>query len=259
MARERVMVVGHRGMLGRDVARWLRDQGHEVVTTEARFEGRDDDPLIADVAEAACPIVVNCAAVLPSRTGVESQWIANALLPIRLASILGGDQMFIHASTDGVFSGTSGPYRVEDPPDSIDTYGWSKRAGEWAVRAPRVVVIRTSIVGTSAGLLGWLLGQAGGEVDGFVNQAWSGVTTLEWARRCRNIIVTDDRRSRIEHLASPPVSKFELLRAAAETFGLAVRIRRATAPESLDRTLVPTIATGTIKEQLHDLRRWSPR
>ena len=256
MAREGIFVVGHRGMLGRDVVRWFQDEGHRVVTSDARFVGRDADPLIADVAAAACPIVVNCAAVLPSRTDADTQWLANALLPIRLASILSIGQMLIHASTDGVFSGMAGPYRVGDQPDAVDTYGWSKRVGEWAVQSPGVVVIRTSILGTSAGLLGWLLAQTG-EADGFVNHTWSGITTLEWARRCEEIIAMGDPRSRIEHVASPAISKFHLLGTAAHAFGLAVRVRPVEAPESVDRTLVPTIPAAAIKTQLDDLHRWS--
>ncbi len=258
MARERVFVVGHRGMLGRDVVRWLVGNGHGVVTSDARFEGRDTDPLIEAVAVAACPIVVNCAAVLPSRTDTDTQWVVNALLPMRLAATLGADQILVHASTDGVFSGRGGPYRIDDRPDSVDSYGCSKRVGEWAVHFPGVVVIRTSIIGTSAGLLGWLLTQTG-EVDGFVNQRWSGITTLEWARRCGDIIAEGDGRSRIEQVASPGLSKFQLLGTAAQAFGLRVRIREAEASETLDRTLVPTIPADPIKDQLDDLLRWSTR
>jgi dTDP-4-dehydrorhamnose reductase len=243
-------------MLGRDVVRWLREQGNDVATSEARFGFLDDDPLISDVVAARRPVIVNCAAVLPGRANADSQWLVNALLPIRLATILGDNQRLIHASTDGVFSGGSGPYRVEDRPDAVDTYGRSKRAGEWAAQAGGVVVIRTSILGTSSGLLGWLLEQSG-EVDGFVNHKWSGVTTLEWARRIGDIIRIPDRRSRIEHLASPAVSKFELLNAAARSFGRPVRVRRSEAPLSVDRSLVPTIATDLITHQLDELWRWS--
>lgn len=258
MPRDRIFVVGHRGMLGGDAVRWLREHDHDVVTTEARFGARDDDPLIADVMAAACPVIMNCAAALPGRASGDTQWLTNALLPIRLASILAADQMLVHASTDGVFSGASGPYRVEDRPDAVDTYGWSKRAGEWAEQSPGVVVIRTSILGTSAGLLGWLLAQTG-QVDGFVNHTWSGVTTLEWVRRCADLMATGDRRSRIEHLASPSVSKFQLLVAAARSFRLPVDVRQVQAPAAVDRTLVPTIPTASIMEQLDELRRWSPR
>jgi len=245
-------------MLGRDMVGWLREHEYEVVTTEGRFGAQDNDPLIADVRAAACPVIVNCAAALPGRANGDTQWIANALLPIRLASIITADQILIHASTDGVFAGASGPYRVGDRPDAVDTYGWTKRIGEWAENLPGVVVIRTSILGTSAGLLGWLLDQAG-EVDGFTNHMWNGVTTLEWARRCGDIIAVGDRRSRIEHLASPPVSKFHLLVAAAGSFRLAVHVREVVAPSAINRTLVPTIPTRSIMEQLDDLQHWSAR
>jgi len=252
---ERIFVVGHQGMLGQVVAKGLGELGHEVVTTGSRFGAQDDDPLIADVANAACSVVVNCAAGLPGRASGETMWLANALLPIRLASILAPGQMLIHASTDGVFSGASGPYLVTDLPDAEDTYGRTKRVGEAAASSPGVVVIRTSIIGTGAGILGWLLDQSG-DVDGYVNHRWSGVTTLEWTRRCAAIIALGDRHSRIEHLASPGVTKYQMLVEAARAFDLPVRVRRATAATSVDRTLIPTIATGPIGQQLDELQRW---
>jgi dTDP-4-dehydrorhamnose reductase len=251
---DRIFVVGDRGMLGRDLVRWLREQAWGVVTTEARFGPDDKDQLIDDVVAAACPVIVNCAAALPGRSS-KTQWLTNALLPIRLASVLTADQTLIHASTDGVFSGSVGPYSVGDWPDATDTYGRSKRAGEFASQWPRVIVLRTSILGTSAGLLGWLLAQTG-EVEGYGNHLWSGVTTLEWSRQCLSIVDGGDRRSRIEHLASPAVSKFRLLAEAARVFEIEVRVREASAPVSIDRTLVPTIAAGSIDDQLADLRRW---
>lgn len=255
MRHERIFVVGHRGILGRDVVRWFTARGHQVVITEARFGALDDDPLLADVIAARCPVVINCAAALPGRSNHDSQWLINALLPIRLALVLEPAHLLVHASTDGVFTGAHPPYDRADRPDARDTYGASKAVGEWAARIDGVVVVRTSILGTGGGLLRWLLDQVG-EVEGYDNHRWSGVTTLEWARRCGDIISAPDRHSRIEHLASPPVSKFDLLVAASTAFSVPVRIRRTSAPTSVDRTLVPTIATGSITEQLQELRLW---
>ena len=75
--------------------------------------------------------------------------LSNALLPQQLGARLGSDRLLIHASSDGVYDGATGPYGRDDPPDAIDTYGMSKRLGELAMHLVPTVVIRTSVVGTA--------------------------------------------------------------------------------------------------------------
>jgi dTDP-4-dehydrorhamnose reductase len=255
-----VFVLGHRGMLGRVVRRYLDEQGYRVVTTDERFVGGGNDTLVEDVVRSQADFVVNCAGAVPSKvTGVDEMIRSNALLPQQLGARLDAGQVLIHASTDGVFDGRRGPYRREDIPDATDTYGLSKRLGELARHLTPAIVIRTSIVGTGGGLLGWLLDQQS-DVDGYSNHFWNGVTTLEWARVCAELIEQNLRSSELLHVTSQQtVSKHELLEEAASVFGLPISVRSTVSPQPMNRALVATIKRAPIRSQLEALRDWEPR
>jgi dTDP-4-dehydrorhamnose reductase len=247
-------------MLGRVVRRHLEERGCRVVTTDRRFTGGADDPLIDDVACSSADVVVNCAGALPSGvTAMDEMLRANALLPQQLGASLRPDQILIHASTDGVFSGLGGPYNTNDVPDATDSYGLSKRLGELAGYLAPTIIIRTSVIGSGGGLLRWLL-DSEADVDGFTDQMWNGVTTLEWAHVCADLIDGRAQLTGVVHVASRnAVSKYELLETAAEIYGLRIRVRPTTSRHRVNRALVPTFERTEIRPQLDELRIWEER
>ena len=257
----KVFLLGQRGMLGHVVARYLAAQGHEVATSELRYTGAAHDPLVEAARASGCEWIVNAAGVVPQRTPASGDMLlVNARLPVDLARRLGPGQRLVHASSDCVFSGARGGYRVDDERDATDAYGLSKIQGEAAAAGGRCAVLRTSIIGPQAagahGLMAWFLAQRG-TVDGYTNHRWNGVTTLQWAKLCASLI--DGR------LASAPIaqaacaaalSKYELLRLIAAAWPAQAGVRPAQAPQPVDRTLVPQIACPPIEEQLAELRAW---
>ena len=96
---------------------------------------------------------------------------------------------------------------------------------------PRCAVIRTSIIGPELGeghgLMGWFLRQDG-EVNGYVNHLWNGITTLEWAKVCFEIISRGDspRRAIAQPGIEPAVSKYELLALISRVWEKEIRIKR---------------------------------
>ena len=160
-----VFVLGHHGMLGSVVHHYLAKQGYRVITSERRYRVEPECALLQDVVAAHAEAVVNCLGAIPAagRSGAEVM-TSNGLLPSHLAAVLGGT-LLIHASTDCVFDGSKGHYSIHDAPNSTDAYGLSKRIGEACAFWPNTVILRTSIVGPSAGagrgLLGWFLSQDG--------------------------------------------------------------------------------------------------
>ena len=127
----------------------------------------------------------------------------------------------IHISTDGVFGKNSGLCKENSSCDVHDLYGKTKSLGE--VTAPNFLNIRTSIIGPNpirkTGLLEWFLSQPkDGEVYGFTNQKWNGVTTLQFAELCKNLIFdnyfdTVYAESSIHHFCpNEGISKYELLK-----------------------------------------------
>lgn len=260
-ATSRVFLLGHQGMLGHTVLRWLEEQGCRVETTEERYDGRPDSTLIRQVARSSCEAIVNCIGRTERSTTCADLLVANALLPQHLGEILTDGRTLVHASSDGVFDGHRGPYSVEDPPDAIDAYGLSKRLGERGLAGSRAFVLRTSIIGPergrARGLLGWLLSQAG-VVDGYEDQIWNGITSLEWAKVCLRMIRGElaAQPGIVQPASGRPISKRELLGHIADAFGHRILIRPVRSGRPVDRTLIPTIECSPIEAQLGELRAW---
>lgn len=251
-------------MLGSSVARWLRARDFDVRTTDVRYgDGTSThDALIDEVCASGCSAVVNCIGTTPRRvSGPGALFAINSVLPQRLAAALGDGRLLVHASSDAVFDGQRGDYRVEEPPNALDAYGLSKRLGELAVHLGRVVVIRCSIVGLEQdrphSLLGWFLAQTA-PVNGYTNQYWNGITTLEWSRIAGRALSDESTLACGIHqpACARPVSKHELLESAGRAFGKAPGLVAAQSDQPVNRTLVPTIACPPIEQQLEELRLW---
>jgi dTDP-4-dehydrorhamnose reductase len=249
----RVLVLGHRGMLGHVVARRFAERGHEVITTDFRYDG-ESLPFLG-WAEA----VVNCAGVVTVAPGLM---VTNVLLPLHLAGLLEG-RTLVHPSTDCVFDGLRGRYAVNEPPNSTDPYGLSKRLGEGCATQRNVYVLRTSIVGPPGdggrGLLGWFLRQDG-PVDGWVDHRWNGTTTLAWADLAAGIVEGSPFAPGLHQPATEDeITKYALLELFGGVFDHRIEVRPVETGMPVDRTLIPTIVMPPLEEQLAELDDWMAR
>ncbi|WP_205789410.1 SDR family oxidoreductase [Micromonospora sp. HM134] len=241
----RVLVVGVTGMLGHAVLRELADDPTLDVHGLAR--GIDDERagwypphLLARIVpavdvtrfddvrrlidEVRPDVVVNCVGVIKQRPDVQDAVptvTLNALLPHLLADAcaqVGG--RLVHVSTDCVFSGRRGGYLEDDLPDPPDLYGRSKLLGE--ATGASALTLRTSIVGheltTRRSLVDWFLSQRG-QVRGFTRAVYSGVTTVEFARLLRTVVLPRPELTGLYHVAAEPITKYDLLRLVAEVYG----------------------------------------
>ena len=262
-----MFVLGHRGMLGHVVARHAGEAGWEIVTSALRYGASPRDALIEQVRDSGATVVVNCLGLTKQRSDDRAAlYLANAVFPVQLAMRMHPTQYLVHASTDCVFAGTRGNYRVDDVCDAADAYGFSKLLGEGVSRLPHVTVMRVSVVGPERsdgfGLLAWFLRQPlGRPIPGYINHLWNGITTLEWASIALAYAEEYIRGGLIPTLAQPgtdPVSKYELLCAFREAFARNRVITPVEAPEAVDRTLVPTDRRTPIAHQLRRLAAWYP-
>jgi dTDP-4-dehydrorhamnose reductase len=258
----RVFVLGHRGMLGHVVARFLEQQGCEVVTSPARYGGAARDPLVETVRDSGSAWVVNALGRIKQKTEDPSElYLANSVFPLHLRTRLRPEQRLIHASSDCVFSGRRGQYSIADERDAEDVYGLSKALGEAAAQSGRCWVIRTSIIGPELGkgwgLMGWFLRQSG-EVSGYTNHLWNGITTLEWAAIAWELMngQLSAEGPLIQAGTSPALSKCEVLRLIGKAWCVAVRVRPTEAKDAVDRTLLPTLKRPDLEHQLSRLRAW---
>ena len=265
----RAFVAGHRGMLGHVVARHLEELGVEVVTSDHRYTGAPSDALVEAVRGSGAPLVVNCLGRIKQKsTDPIDLALANALFPLHLVQRLRPEQHLIHASTDCVFAGSRGGYRIDDERDAGDDYGLSKVLGEGVARWPNATVVRVSIIGpdlatapgTGRGLLGWMLAQpADAPLRGFTNHRWNGITTLEWAKIATELAARRGAGERLPPIVQPgsdTVTKHDLLCLIRDAFETGHAIEPVEAPEAVDRTLVPTVRRAPIVEQLRELAAW---
>lgn len=244
----RILVLGASGMLGNAMVRVLSEktdwQVHGTVRsdnskrlfrtdiTERLLSGVDvehHDALIKLFAQLRPDVVVNCIGLVKQLADADDPLLAipiNSLLPHRLARLcdLAGARL-VHMSTDCVFSGRKGGYRESDPSDAEDLYGKSKFLGE--VDYPHAITLRTSIIGHELqgahSLIGWFLSQEQ-QCKGFVKAIYSGLPTVVLARLVRDVIIPQTGLSGLYHVASKPISKYDLLCLVAKTYGKSIEI-----------------------------------
>jgi dTDP-4-dehydrorhamnose reductase len=259
---KKVLILGGAGMLGHKLLQVCRTRfdvwatfRNDIETYVALGLISRDRALLADaiafdsmaraIARVKPDVVVNCVGLVKQHAHARDPIISisvNSLFPHLLASVcVRSATRLIHFSTDCVFSGHRGMYRESDTPDPEDLYGRSKLLGE--VDAPGVCTLRTSIIGrqlhSATGLLEWLLSQRGKEVHGFTHAIFSGVTTLALATVVGDLIQSDAPFHGLHHVASEPISKYDLLVLLDRAFNTNIRIRRSDVPR-VDRSLAAT-------------------
>mgnify|MGYP006081343535 FL=1 len=186
-----------------------------------------------DIIEEISPdILINCVGVIKQRgdaKNILNMLKINALLPHVLNEICIENKIkLIHLSTDCVFSGNKGSYKESDNPDPVDKYGASKLLGE--VFEGDALTIRTSFIGpelfNKKSLFEWIKYQKDGEVDGFENAIYSGLTTYAFAKIIEQIIDKHQCLNGLWQISSDPISKFDLITLINATFRLNIKINR---------------------------------
>ncbi|MGO7134376.1 dTDP-4-dehydrorhamnose reductase family protein [Rhizobium leguminosarum] len=256
----RVLVLGASGTIGHMMLKVLSEgEGLDVWgTVRAPSLARHFAPAIASkiragidaenldvisrvVAELKPDVVINCIGLVKQLAFANDPLLVlpvNAMLPHRLAHIcaLSGARL-IHFSTDCVFNGARGNYTETDPLDATDLYGQSKFIGE--VAYPHTLTLRTSFIGheleTSHELIEWFLKQEGA-IKGFTGAIYTGLPTVVLSRIVRDVVLPRPELFGIYHVASSPISKYDLLKLVAKVYGKAIEI----APDDsvrIDRSL----------------------
>lgn len=208
-------------------------------------------------------VLINAAGVVPKAREIHDPFVTlqtNSLGPKLLADLCGlSDCRVIHLSSNDVFSGRAGKYRESDFPNPTDLYGISKMLGE-VTDFPNVTV-RCSFVGFpdehKHGLLAWAATQV--KAIGYDRVLWNGLTAPELARLVMEKVVPDPARVGVVHMQGETISKYDLIKQAAEVFNWTAEIVResdvAPMPHVMDRTLLGTIVSPkTFRQQLEEMR-----
>jgi dTDP-4-dehydrorhamnose reductase len=193
------------------------------------IDAENSDVLAKLFADFKPDVVVNCIGIVKQLAASNDPLVVlpiNAMLPHRLARLSGlVGARFIHISTDCVFNGASGNYLETDESNAEDLYGRSKFIGE--VGYSNSITLRTSIIGRELsganGLIDWFLSQ-NGSVRGYTNAIFSGLPTVELSRVVRDVVLDRPELSGLYHVASHPISKFELLCLVRDVYGKQIEI-----------------------------------
>jgi len=232
--REKILILGGVGMLGHVLLNKLNEskafQVYDITRNkEERINNFECDltnfnSLFEIIKDIKPDYIINCVGVLikGSKQDPSNAILINSLLPNKLAQFSNSiNAKFIHISTDCVFDGSKGNYIETDKKTAQDTYGLSKSLGE--ITDDKNLTLRTSIIGpdlknNGEGLFSWFINQKG-EVNGFTESIWGGVTTLELAEVIIKSI--NENYTGLVHVTNgKPISKFDLLSLIKDKFEL---------------------------------------
>ena len=257
----KILILGSTGMLGATVARYLNEQGLEILegnrggiavasdSKAIKIKGLNPLDLAPVFQSEDISYVVNCLGLirqLISESNSDSVLEAikvNSKFPRDLEKLADMYNFkIVQIATDCVFSGEKGSYTEEDTHSPVDVYGMTKSLGE--TRGPRVMTLRCSIVGPeisgNKSLLSWFLSQSlNKELNGYSNHLWNGLTTLQFSKITSGILKNDLFKPGIFHLVPEGAeSKGRLLELFAKYYHRPdLRISSVQAPTTVNRTL----------------------
>lgn len=234
----KILVLGHKGMLGHMVVKYLADTLlNDIYGIEnQKFPSEE---FKNSITSGEWDYIINCIGAIPQRT---KDFTINYELPIWLEE--NTTAKIIHPGTD---------CEMDD-----DAYGVSKKqARDYIVEnGKHTKILKTSIIGPELGppasLMDWFLSQEG-EVGGYTEAMWNGNTTLQWAKECLMLIQNWDKYKIETILEGTCVSKFELLGYIKEVFEKDIQIN-PNDKVKINKCLVGDKKLPHIKDQLIDLK-----
>ena len=236
----RILVLGHKGMLGHLVEDYLSGcKEASVSTIEHRWPTND---FKTEVINSNIDFVVNCIGSIPQKT---NDFSPNIELPMWLEENLDSSIRIIHPGTD---------CEIDN-----DEYGTSKRkASEFIQKnSKRTRIIQTSIIGpelsSSAGLFGWFMSE-NNKVGGWTSHMWNGNTTLEWSHHCWDIINNWENYETLTVVEGQTVSKFEILTAIKKVFKKDIVIEAVETEAWVNKCLSGELKTKSLESQLKELK-----
>ena len=234
----RILILGHTGMLGHMVHKYLTSKLLTVETAQHRWPSQEFKEFIKNYDG---DFIINCIGAIHQKT---KNFDINWELPIFLDFY--SKCKIIHPGTD---------CEMDD-----DEYGISKRnARDFIVnKSNKTKIIKTSIIGiepnSNYSLMSWFLSNKdGSEVNGFTKQMWNGNTTLTWSKFCLDMIKNWEKYKTESILYSNCVSKYEILKVINKIFNRNIKVNPYDSI-SIDKCLIGDIKTENIDKQIEELK-----
>ena len=233
----KVLILGHKGMLGFVVHQYFKDQNIECITTDYRWPSKEFKNVVENFKG---DVIINCIAItVPDKDKIN----INFELPIYLDT---------NTSCKIVHPGT-------DNENEMGLYAASKsKASLWILNEGKnTKIIRSSIIGPELTPKPYLFEYINNSEEiNLSNKAkWNGSTTLYWAQFSLLLLYSWDTYEVDTIIGSECNSKFELAKIIKDVFELKVDV------SSIDKVIINRCLKKLkhkipIKEQLIDLKHF---
>lgn len=268
----KIYVLGATGMLGKYVSTYLKEHFNVTeinrdIIDAAKIKEEELYTKLFHLGLKENDVIINCMGTIKPRVdslGDLNAILVNSVFPRLLANVSEKLKVkLIHPTTDCVYSGLKGSYNENDKYDVSDVYGMSKAMGE----PPNCTVIRTSIIGEEVNqrrsLVEWIKSSANKTVNGFINHNWNGVTCLQFAKICEEIINTNNYWIGIKHIYSNTVNKKELVEMISKEYDLNITVMATETPIKCDRSMSSIhntkINIPSLSEQIKEMKKFSDK
>ena len=261
---QKILILGHKGMLGEAVLKYITSKKYEILTTSLRWHSQEFKEYIKN---SGADSIINCIGKIPQHKPTDQEYTSvNKELPVFLDSV---GIPVIHPSTDCEFSGNipeEKEYSVTSTRDASDTYGRSKADVSELIESTfkHTKIIRTSIIGhesnTHVSLLDWFLCTDEKSVRGYTNHYWNGITTLEWAKQAEIIIQDWDNYPVLNQLGSDQhVSKYDMLILIQKIYNKDIEIIPYNTDITVNKCLQSQKKLPSLEQQLIELKNFYNR
>lgn len=258
----KILVLGHKGMLGNAVYKYFTRGSLEVETIDDLKW--DSNEFKRTVSNSEAKFIINCIGAIPQKKPSDDYYeLLNVQLPMFLETT---GKKILHPSTDCIFSGKleyPNLYEKTDKPDAYDLYGKSKAKIDNLIQRNFIntKIIRTSIFGHElsghVSLLDWFLGTDDKEIiNGYSNYYWNGISTLQWAKEADKLLARWDRMPCVTQLGSEEMPKSEFLRLIAGVYNKPNQINDFKMVVDTNKMLKSDYELPTLEQQLHDLKKF---
>lgn len=252
MTKKTILILGADGLAGHTIYNYFSNKGtFKVIGTSRKndsfehFEINKIQFYLNKIIKTCGKIdyVINCIGETEMNKDITTLLKVNSIFPNLLAYNLKSSKSFlIHISSDSVYSEISKKATENTLPSPTTSYAISKFLGE--PKMENTLSIRTSILGMSAnrknGLLDWARKKSE-TIHGFVNQNWSGCTSLQLAIFCHDLIRNDllnTFKSNVVNFAPlGPVSKYEILNEAYRSGIISAKVIKSKSSKKVTRKL----------------------
>lgn len=266
----KIFILGSNGMLGKYVSSYFKTNNYNVVNItrkELDVSNLKEEELRSKLFHLGLKendVIINCIGMIKQRTDINDiEFIyINSIFPRILSNVCEKENVkLIHPTTDCVYDGLKGNYIETDLHTATDVYGMTKSLGE----SHNATIIRTSIIGEEVGqsrsLVEWVKSNKNNTINGYTNHFWNGVTCLQFAKICQQIIEKNLWWNGVRHLHSDSVNKFELTKMISDTYDLNITIIPFETPTMCIRTISSLynedIEIPTLNQQIQEMKDFS--